>query len=401
LETGDAIETENGSYVTINDSRATITESGSTKDKYNCEIFVYPNSEVKLDLIKKESHPEPAFMVPSQVPNAIKRNSSNTVIDYNFAAVSLVRGIFHVGILDENKEVNHFLKMPSGYPEIEFLHSSRMVENIQDKIMAKMPANVLAMYKNRLPPKSKKVCDEISAFIELCQNNSIVIFGTANSVRNRGSGKVASPNVPKAVPGDYIITGKITVVNDRIYSDASGSIDPRARAIMKNKLAIGRYSALLAQKKEYEQKLKEIKEKKSKPAAPESPASKKEKEERKAELLKQHEYYKQVEDKDMAAAVQMQLDEIEPPKETEAARREKEKMKIELLKNQQQAKQAGNTVMIDTIQMQLDTLDQKEGATEEYMEKMLAWCDKEIAKLKPDLNSNFPGYSSVSAENLI
>lgn len=403
LENGDVIETEKDSYVTLNDSHATVTDSGSTKDKYNCEIFVYPNSEIRLDLRKKESHSEPSFMDPSQVPEAVKRNCSTTVIDYNFVAVSLVKGIFHISILDENKDTNKYLKFASGYPDVEFLHSSKMIENIQDKFMAKMPANVLAMYKAKLPPKSQKICEEISTFIELC-DSSIVIFGTANSIKNKSNGKVASPNAPKFVPKDFIIPGKITVISDRIYCDTSDTPDPRARAIMKNKMTVGQYTSLLASKKEYEQKLKELKEKKSKPKVVESEASKREKEKRKIELLEQQKYYKQAGDTMMANATQMQLDEIDPPKETEAAKRANAEYRKELLENLKVAQQARNTLSVDTIQMQIDMLDHPENAdaiNEEYIKKLLVWCDNEIAKLRFDLNTNFPSYNSPSETDAI
>ncbi len=342
LEDGDVIETGKDSYVQVNDFIAT--------DKYKRELFVYPNSEVKLEIRKTELHPEPAYMDPSKVPDAIKRNSSTTVINYNFVAASLVVGIFHLDILDENKNVNNFLKLASEYPEVEFLHSSKMMENIQDKIIAKMPANVLAMYKTKLPSRSQKICEQISAFIELCRDGSVVVFGTANSVKNKRSGKVASPNVPKIVPKDFIITGKITVTGDKIYSDGQDIVDPRARAIMKNRFVVDQYRSLLATKKEFEQKLKELKEKKSKPVIPESPASRKEKEKRKAELLDQQAYLKNAGDTEMADAIQMQLDELNPS--------------------------AANEV------------------DEAYLIKMITWCDGEIAKITPDLNSSFPAYNS-------
>ncbi|MDD4983342.1 MAG: hypothetical protein PHH82_00690 [Candidatus ainarchaeum sp.] len=390
LENGDIIETGNDSYVTINDF--------ISNDDYNREIFIFPNSEVSLILTKKEEHPEPAFMDPSQVPDVIKRNSSSTVIKYNFVAVSLIKGIFQIKVLDRNKNVNNLLKFPAGYPNFEFLPSSKMMENIQDNLIAKMPAAIAAKYIAKVGQRSSKACDEISAYLELCRDNSVAIFGTPNPIKNNNSGKIGYPNMPGHAPTDFIITSKITIKGDSIYSDPANSIDPRARAIIKNQQAANQYQSILNSKKEYEQKLKELVEKKSKQKVVESEASKKDKESRKTELLEQQKYYKQVGDADMAAATQMQLDEIEPPKETDAMKKNKELMKKELLESLEQAKKANNTVLVDTIQLQLEILTNPQNtdtSTEGYYKKMLVWCDNEIAKLKSSLNTNFPPYNPL------
>jgi hypothetical protein len=309
-------------------------------------------------LNKQETHPAPAFMDPSKVPEIIKKNSSRTLIEYKINNFLLNEGIFKINILDKNKNANRILKLPSGYPEIEFLHSSKTIENIIDKTMAKMAPNVAAIYNAKVSKaRSSKICDEISTFIELCKDNSIVIFGTMNSVKNKNSGKMASVILPKAASRDFVVPGKITVIGNQIYSDASEVIDPRVKAIIKNNMAFEQYAAIMEGKQEFEQKLKDFNDKKSKPKIPESSASKKEKEKRRSELLDELTYLKGAGDSEMADAVQMQINELDAPKEDS-------------------------------------------NFNEEYIIKMLKWYDKEIIRLKPDLNTNFPCYNSPNERDL-
>ena len=345
LKDGDRIVTGD-SYVLVNDFIA--------NDDYRREMAVFPNSEAVVRLSEKITHPPPGFMDPSKVPDVIKKRSERTVMNYNISKFLLVKGAFKVELLSKDRNANPLLELPSGYPRIEFLHSSKIYKSIMDKEYAKLAnvpnaASIIAMYNAR---KAKpKTCDQISAYVELCRDGSVVVFGTMNSVRNKGSGKVASITLPTAATRDFVLPGKITVVGNGIYTDKSGSADPRARAIMKYGFAIEQYTALSETKKDFEQKLKDAAEKKSKRKIPESKASKKEKEKRRKELLNEQNYLKKAGDDDMALAVQMQIDELDAPGEA----------------------------IID----------------EEYVRKMLTWCDKELARLSPDLNTNFPAYNST------
>ncbi len=349
LQDGDILGAENNSYININDF--------ISNDDYHREIFVYPNSEVILNLNKQETNPAPTFIDDSKVPDVIKRNSSNTIISFNIKCFSLIHGIFKIDLRDKNKNANNILKLPAGYPEIEFLHSSKTIENIIEKTISKIPKDspIWAKYNAK---KTSKICEEITTFIELCKDNSIVVFGTMNSIKNRNNGKTTGIVLPKAATKDFILPGKITIINDRIYSDASGIVDPRVRAIIKNNMALGQYVGMMESKKEFEQKLKNFNEKQSRPKILESSASKKEKEKRKKELLEEQNYLKKSGDDEMAQAVQIQLDELELPKE-------------------------------------------EENINKEYILKMLDWYNKEIIRLKPDMNTNFPSYNSPSETDAI
>ncbi|MFH0713880.1 MAG: hypothetical protein V1722_04975 [Candidatus Micrarchaeota archaeon] len=393
LENGDIIETEDHSYVQINDIRS--------DDNYSREIFVYPSSEVSLVLTRNESHPTPSSMVPSKETEVILRNSSNTVINYNFVAVSLIKGIFNMKILDSGKDVNKFLKIASGYPAIEFLPTSQMIGNIIDKLTAKMPKNVVAKINATKSPRGSKVCDDISAYIELCKDGSVVTFGTPNPVKNMTNGKIAYPNLPKHAPGDFIITGKITIAGDRMYSEAADAVDPRAKAIVKNRFAVEKYISFLNTKKELEQNLKAMKEKNAKLKAPESESSKRDKERKKAELLDQQAYYKKAGDTEMVDATQIQLDELDPQKVAAKYEAMMRQARPELLDEIKRHRQAGDTMRADAAQMQLDVLEHNEEGIEAYMIKMIGWCDSEIAKLRSDLNTNFPQYNSPRETDLV
>ena len=200
--------------------------------------------------------------------------------------------------------------------------------------------------------------------------------------------------LPKNVGDGFVFPGKITTVENKLYTDRSGRVDPRAKAIVKYAFAMEQYASLLNAKNEYEQKLKEMAEKKSKPKQRESESSRKEREKRKAELLEEHAYLKMAGDDEMASAVQMQLDDLDPEKREHVAREQATIFKKELLKEQDEMRKKGNDVMVATIQMQIDTLDQNEEGIEMYIRKMIEWCDKQIKALEPDLNPDFPPYNS-------
>jgi hypothetical protein len=355
LENGDTIQTENNSYVVLNDF--------ISNDDYRREICIFPNSEMTINLSKKITNPKPGFMVPSQVPEIIKRESKNTVISYNILNYSLIKGIFKVDLINKNSNANGLLKINSKYPDIEFIHSSKTFESILDKEYAKLAnvpnaAQIVANYNTQKIKNSKK-CDTISTHIELCNNNSIVVFGTMNSIKHKSTGKIASVKLPTGATRDFVLPGKITIMDNRIYSDQSNHVDPRAKAIIKYGNSIEVYNSMLQTIKEFEMKLKKAKEKKNQPKKPLSVETIKEKEKRKKELLEEMNYLKKSGDTEMARAVQMQIDEIDTPS------------------------------------------TENEGINEELIIQTIARLNKELDRLRPDINSNFPEYNSVSESDLI
>ncbi len=226
-----------------------------------------------------------------------------------------------------------------------------MINNIVNKEIAKMPAAVKAVYlaKTNLSSKTQKYCENVDAFMELGKDKSIVIFGTGNSLKNKTSGKTASIEIPTSATLD-VMAGKIIAKGNNVFA---GSPDSRTKAIIKNKEIVERYNGILETKIGYELKLKELKAKpKPKPNKPETKESLKEKAKRIAEIKEEQDYYKKVNDTDMVMAMQMQLDELTATKKNE-----------------------------------FKELD------EEQLLNLIADCNKELEKLKPNLNSNFPSYN--------
>lgn len=411
LKDGDRIVTEDG-YAWVNDVVASSEHASDAEEEQHREIFIFPNSEAVVNVSEKITHPPPAFMDPSKVPEVIKRKSECTVMSYSVSSFVLVRGIFKVSLLHKNANANKLLEFPPEYPEIEFLHSSKTFESIMDKEYAKLAnvpnaASILAAYNAQ---KAKpQVCDEISGYIELGADNSMVIFGTMNSVRDKRTGKTARIMFPSAGSKDFVFSGKITLRGKTAYSDKSGYPDPRIRAIMKYNWAIGQYISMLATKRDFEQKLKDALEKKSKPKPVESEASKRDKERRKAELTEKLEYYKKAGDTMMADATQMQLDEMDPQKQQAILDENKRLAMKELLEELENARKAGNKAEEDAIQMrinitqmQLDLIDPQNAPNlEEHVRIMIDWCDKQLAKLSPDLNTNFPPYNPPSETDAV
>lgn len=343
LEDKDIVITENSAYFKLSDT--------VLNDKYAREIFVFPNSQLEVKITKKESNKEIQSMSNVKIPEAIKKNSSAKVIEYNFISTKLISGIFKLDFLTTKKDINKFLEFESGYPNIEFLGSQHMMDNFVNKEIAKMPAAVKAAYlaKTKIGSKTSNICENISTFIELCKDKTIVIFGTGNSIKNKSSGKTASIDMPASATLDFFASKIIAKGNDVF----PGSPDSRTKAIMKNIEAIEQYNTILETKIDYELKLKELKERtKQYPKKAESQESIKERAKRTAELKEQLAYYKKVNDNDMVMATQMQLDELDPSKKIAS--------------------------------QELD---------EGQLLNLIANCNKELAKLKPSLDSNFPSYS--------
>lgn len=343
LENKDLIITEEGSYFILNDIVAT--------DKYRREVFVFPNSQLEVNITKRESLQEIVTMSGEKVPDVIQKNSSAKVIEYNFNSTKLISGIFKISFVADKEDVNKYITFDSGYPKIEFLGTQHMINNIVNKEIAKMPAAVKAVYlaKTNLSSKTQKYCENVDAFMELGKDKSIVIFGTGNSLKNKTSGKTASIEIPTSATLD-VMAGKIIAKGNNVFA---GSPDSRTKAIIKNKEIVERYNGILETKIGYELKLKELKAKpKPKPNKPETKESLKEKAKRIAEIKEEQDYYKKVNDTDMVMAMQMQLDELTATKKNE-----------------------------------FKELD------EEQLLNLIADCNKELEKLKPNLNSNFPSYN--------
>lgn len=356
LQDGDIIATDDNSYfMDISDS--------STKNR-KINIWMFPNSEIKINVKKNQIDTKPSFMDPSKVPEIIKERSSRTVITYLIRSIELMKGIFQISAEDyTGGDPHNLFKLSSNYPQIEFRSSTEIGVTVLTNTLKKIKAEnhkelgiVESEYNKAIANAKNKKCDSIDTYIELCNNGSIVIFGTINSVGIKGTNKFAHPLATGE--NKYIVTdpmtmpGKVTITASNIYTTAGS--DPRVNAIIKHKNSLTQYIAMSDLKKEYENRLKEA-EKKPVKQHIETPAEKAYKEQEKKELLEQLEYYKKFGNKLEIEAIEMQLEELEP-------------------KNTGQG---------------------KTGIDVNYAEKMIKYAESEMERLKPYIKADFPEYSSI------
>lgn len=385
LEEGDIIITDKNGYFYVQDI--------ISNDTHNRELYVYPNSEVCLNIKKKEIDSKPSYMDPSKISDIIKKNSSAKIINYNLVSLSLVKGIFSIKIMDRNKNVNSYLKIPFGYPKIEFLSSSEMFTSAIKKTIDSLPSEFREIYKSKMNLNTN-VCDDINVNLELCKDKSLVFFGMGNSIKHKSSGKIGSPSIPTIVPEDFILTSKIVVKNNDIYSDDVNIVDVRAKELLKRKDGFEKYNYYLNLKEEYELKLKKLKEK-SNASKKESPEEKIYKEKRIKELKEEIEYYKKVQDNDMLLATQMQLEELVPKEESFEDKKNKSLLKSQLLKTKTHFEKANNFEMSKSMEYQYNKLNSPNDSSidEQYFKNMIEFFRIELKKLDEYLASDLPNYN--------
>lgn len=261
VKDGDILGTERGGYI------YDIKDVKENLDDWHNNIFVFPESELRISISTDTTHPGPAFMDPSQVPEAIKRLTSSTVNTDTIMGVELIRGLFQISYLRKREDVNKLLKLPPEYPRIEFKPSSEMGLNILDEIsakakgnlqVAKVLASIVSKHKAGVRASSGGVCGDISAFIELNRDGSLVLFNTANVVVHKNIGKeakkvmftTANINLRKDISEGGWPVKKITLTHNSLYeTDCSKNPDPRVAAAVKISMGLGSYVTSLAEKK--------------------------------------------------------------------------------------------------------------------------------------------------------
>ena len=367
LKDGDILGTEKDGYV------YDIKDVKENLDNWSNRIFIFPESELRISIHTDTTHPEPAFMDPSQVPDAIKRASSATVNTDEIMEVELIRGLFQIGFLRKGKDVNKLLKLPSGYPSVEFKPTSEMGIKILDetlekarKYSPKVAEIIEAQYskhKAEVRASSGGRCEDISTFIELNQDGSLVLFNTANVVAHKDIGKeakkvlfsTANVNLRKDISEGGWPIKKITLTHDSLYEiDCSKNPDPRVAAAIKISMGLGGYVASLAEKKEREN-------------APSKDIGKK-----MAEMDK----------KTYEEDLQM-LKDAEEIGDEELIKMMKEKIKVDEMRYRTGA-------------------SQKEAATiEEQRKKMLEYAEKNIELYKRQIESGLPSYNPPSESDKV
>lgn len=207
-------------------------------------VFLFPNSELKISIKETESHPAPAFMVPSQVPDAVKKGSSSTVYEHKIEKIELLNGLFSIKVKKQGRNVNNIVTLASDFPNIEFHQTGGLANEIVKTEMEKAVKALGAAYLSKVSGalselksfENKKGSDEINAIIELNRDGSVVIFNTSNRISIGGS------RLTKKISADMNNPVKITAVGGTLYeSDGSKNPDPRVSAVMKIWLNVSQY----------------------------------------------------------------------------------------------------------------------------------------------------------------
>lgn len=342
LKDGDILVTEKASAI------SEFREESKESENDTTQIIVYPKSEIKVNISEKTTNPAPAFMVPSQVSESIKRNSKSTVTTQKLLSVELLAGIFSINIERGGKNVNSFIKIASSYPKISFKSSSAMYGKIIEGMLSKMQKEnpvVAEMYKKTSISKDissakSKTCTQISAYIELCKDGSIVIPTTGNVIVHEGIKKETSK--PIGTSGKPM---KITITRNQLYETDTG-VKPDARASRIVGFPIITYFNLIKSKKELEKSLQD---------------------------------QSKINSKEEAKKI---IDEAES-----------------MLKD---AQEIGDKELIEMAKTRLKTnkefasgkMQEISGTEKEMLKKALKTTEQQIEKLQPEVETDFPPYSS-------
>ncbi|MCK9568072.1 hypothetical protein M0R72_03915 [Candidatus Pacearchaeota archaeon] len=342
LKDKDILGTEKKSYI------YEIRDGIPNDDNHSTDMIIYPQSEMRFYIDEKTTNPAPAFMVPSKVPDAIKKNSKSTVTQQTVKNIELLNGIFYVNLRRRKRDVNNLLKINSKYPRFSFQPSSNLYKGIIDDAITKMEKenpNLSRLYKDKIISSLKKssqtICDEISAVIELCKDGSVVITRALNSVLH-SNGKET-----KKIMKDIEKPIKITLTRSTLYdTDTSIHPDKRIFSVAKIPLSLPLYIGSIDGKKGIEESL----------------------EKKKNSNVQQ----------DAKAMI------------TDAE---------EMLKN---AKEMGDKELIEMAKIRLETnskfasgkMQEISSVEKENLLKALKKCEEQITTLKPLIENEFPGYSA-------
>lgn len=248
IKDGDIIGTEKRSFV------LELKDEFQDEDNNYWHIFIFPDSELKIGIDERTTKEDPSYMEPDKVPAAVKKNSESTTINYSIRSIELLSGLFNLKIKKKNKDINSLVRFAPGFPAVEFSGSggltNEIVKNMMEKAVAKLGAPYLAKIAGALAEvkskSSQRGGDDISAFVELNKDGSVVIFSTTNRVSLLGSGRMT-----KKISTDMYNPVKITATKGGLFeTDGKNNPDYRVSAIMKMWMAIPQYASYLAKKEE-------------------------------------------------------------------------------------------------------------------------------------------------------
>jgi hypothetical protein len=349
LKDGDILGTEKNSYIyDIKDNKS--NENDSTN------IVIYPKSELRIDIQEKVTNPLPAFMDPSKAKEVIKRNSKSSVTTQKLDSIELLEGIFYINIERSGRDINNMIKICSGYPKISFKAASANYGNIMEDIMAKMKKQnpkMAEMYEKQTGISGKifesktKTCNHIDEVIELCKNSSIIISRTANVVVYNGK-------ETKKILTNGLKPIKITIDKNSLYeTDTNKTADERVFALIKVPFSLPIYIGSIISKKDLEKKLQD----------------------------KNKENSDEIKKKMIDDASQMLKD----------------------------AEEIGDDELISMAKIRLKTnqtfasgkMEEISASEKESIIKMIGFCEKQIATLKPKIEGEFPLYSAPSKDDKV
>lgn len=252
LQDGDVLGTERDGYI------YDFVDTKQNMDDHNTDIIIFPESELRITVQRETTHPEPQFMVPEQVPPAIKNATSNTVMSDSIEGIELIRGIFRIGLLRKGKDINKFITLPSRYPPVEFQPGSKLIFKTIKQMAEDMGkknkrvGDIIMAQALKSGSARTGMSEDMAGFIELNSDGSIVIFGTGNNVVHKGIGKET-----KRVD----LRKKVTLTHNALYeTDCSKIKDPRADLIEKKLMALTGYINFVLQNQDLEEKIDKLKQ---------------------------------------------------------------------------------------------------------------------------------------------
>ncbi|MFZ2038356.1 MAG: hypothetical protein WAV11_00220 [Minisyncoccia bacterium] len=386
IRDGDIIGTENKSFV------LELKDENQDEENNFWHIFIFPNSELKISVKETVSHPAPAYMIPEQVPEAVKRGSSSTVYEHKIEKIELLSGLFSVKVKKKGRDVNNIVKFAAGFPQIEFHQTgglaNEMVKTEMEKAVKALGNKYLAVVANQLSElksfDSKKGSDEINALIELNKDGSVVVFNTSNRISIGGSNKQT-----KKISTDMYNPVKITAVGGSLYeTDGSKNPDPRISAIMKMWLSVSQYTYSINVKNEVGMK-----------------SSEKSLNIEEAERLA--EYAKTLGDKDMESAAKVIL---QRKKNDEAMMKglatraaDKEGQRREAKEQLKFAEESGEKELIEVAKAQLKAIDTPNiGLSVANAEaRVLQMAEDTLNKVGSLVEGNLPSYNRPSGADVV
>lgn len=386
IRDGDIIGTENKSFV--------LKLSDKTNDYENdfWDIFIFPNSELKISIEEKVSHPELSYMEPSKVSETVKRASSLTVIVHRIDKVELLGGLFNIRVKKKGHDVNNLIRFSPSYPRIEFNQVGGLANAIVKEQIEKAVKALGAPYLSKVAGalgeiksfENKKGSDEIGSIIELNKDGSIVIFNTANRISLAGSNIFT-----KKISSDINNPVKITVTHGGLYeTDGIKNPDPRVTAIMKMWLNVSMYVSSLNIKNEigFKSTGKSLNVEEAKKMA---------------------EYVKNLGDQDMEIVAKICLSnavaEDQKQKSVKVAGEDFEGQKREALERLKYAEESDEPELIEIAKAQIKSIEMAGtlAVSGDYEGKALQMADNMLKKVSSSIELILPPYSSPASSDVV